>query len=145
MRAIECTLTQKVKKVALSLLHGAISFPEKSDLLPSAVSSPAWACRPLPGAQTVASLRGGVPVGDTPRSDLRPPCPSSAKGREGRMGFLGPGGKDGQGANHTEGGRGRCRGVRGCWHRATPSLFLSPTPGLWLWLQDSEEEAGIHG
>lgn len=34
-------LTQNVKKVALSLLHGAISFPEKPDSWPSVFSSAA--------------------------------------------------------------------------------------------------------
>lgn len=72
--------------MALSLLHGAISFPEKPDLLPSVFFSPACACPPPLGAQPVASLRGHP----------------SGKGRERWVAFLGPGREDSKGANQRE-------------------------------------------
>lgn len=49
------------------------------------------------------------------------------------MGFLGPGGKESKGANHKEGVRGRCRGMRDSWHRAPPLPSSFPpllTPGF---------------
>lgn len=88
MRAVECTLTQKVGKVALSLLRGAISFPEETDLLPS-VFSPVCAWQPPLEAQPVASLKGkggcreGTCPLETPLRGTRPIPASSGKGREG--------------------------------------------------------------
>lgn len=136
MRAVECTLTQKVGKVALSLLRGAISFPEETDLLPS-VFSPVCACQPPLEAQPVASLKGGgVGRGHAPwRHPSEVPAPSLLpleRAGRGEWRFLG---LEGRRARELTRGRGWC-GPRGCtgvrdgWQRQSPFLFSS-TPDLW--------------
>lgn len=133
MRAIECTLTQKVKKVALSLLHGAISFPEEPDLLAS-VPLPASCLRLLWQSSRLHAESVGTPLaGRHPQKHL----PEEGQGRT-----------DGV-SGAWQGAEGELSGVRRWVQRderdetflaeSNPSFLLCSTADLWLWLLDCKE------